>query len=207
MTNYFLGNQLLCFKIKSYNIFFMATRLQQIFVHAQISHISADIRIRTFLRRNREQSFLFFAIKVQCAVIASAQFFVCCCFRVWYLFDQCYPACALCVICFVRGLQFCALCNAHRRAAIMREPLALLASTLPISQSCSDFAKQGCNYFCLFFRILNRILHTICFYIFSNATQSQPHSAGTTLYGFRIIEASTKTLFHFCWICSFLNLP
>ena len=114
-------------------------------IYAQMSHISADIRIRTFLRKNREQSFLFFAIKVQCAVIAIAQFFLCCCFRVWYLFDQCYPACALCVICFVRGLQLCALCNAHRQAAVMREPLALLASTLPISQLCSDSAKQGCN--------------------------------------------------------------
>ena len=109
--------------------------------------------------------------------------------------DQCYLACALSVICFVRGLQLCALCNAHRQAALMPEPLALLASTLPISQFRSDSAKQGCNYFCFFFRILSRILHTICFYIFSNVIQYPPHSAGATLYGFRIIEAATKIFF------------
>ena len=57
-------------------------------IYAQMSHISAFIRISTFLRKNREQSFLFFAIQVQCAVIAIAQFFLCCCFRVWYLCAQ-----------------------------------------------------------------------------------------------------------------------
>ena len=155
MTNYFLGNQLLCFKIKSYNIFFigMVTRLQQIFVHicANVAHKCRYSDMHIFKKN------LWTIISIFCHRSSMCSHCHCLVLSLLLLSslifvraDQCYPACALCVICFVRGLQLCALCNAHRRAAIMREPLALLASTLPISQSCSDSAKQGCNYFCLF---------------------------------------------------------
>ena len=151
MTNYFLGNQLLCFKIKSYNIFFigMVTRLQQIFVHicANVAHKRrySDTQIS-------KNSLYFFALRFNVQSLPLLSSFS----AVAFEFDICARRPMLSSLCFVCDL-FCArspvkgaLCNRHRQAAVMREPLALLASTLPISQLCSDSAKQGCNYVCLF---------------------------------------------------------
>ena len=154
MTNYFLGNQLLCFKIKSYNIFCigMVTRLQQIFVHicANVAHKRRYSDTHIFKKKSWTIISIFChkssmcshcQCPVLCLLLLSSLIFV------WPMLSSlCFVCDLFCARSPVKG----ALCNAHRRAAIMREPLALLASTLPIFQLCSHSAKQGCNYFSLF---------------------------------------------------------
>ena len=123
------NDKLFCLLKLSHTLYFVLEWLRAcskyLCIYAQMSHISVDIQIRTFLKKNREQSFLFFALKFNVLVqslslssslsAAAFEFDICACRPM--LFSLCFVWDLFCgrspVMCFMQCTQ---ASSSHARA-------------------------------------------------------------------------------------------